>query len=51
MKSEVISKKGSAHAVCNPDRPGKALVELEVIGTEQEAREKIKRHSGAKIAW
>jgi hypothetical protein len=49
MKPEVISKKGSAHAVCNPDRRGKALVELEGFGTEQEARQK-KRRSGAKIA-
>jgi hypothetical protein len=51
MKAEVISKNGSAHGVCNPDRLGKALVELGGIGTEQEARQKIKRRSGAKVAW
>ncbi|NQV68414.1 MAG: hypothetical protein HQ498_00175 [Pseudohongiella sp.] len=50
MKSEVISKKGSAHAVCNPDPLGKALIELEDIGTEQEVRQKIKRRLGAKFA-
>jgi len=40
----------SPRTSCKPDRLVKALVELEGIGTEHEAQQKIKRRSGAKVA-